>query len=158
MEAELATLAATGATTLVGLMVSEAWTQARGRVVRFFARGDDTALPDEQLAASREELIAARDAGDADAAADVEEEWRLRLRRTLRADPVAAEELRLLLEELAPQAVPPAVTVHNTISGGTQNGPVIQGQHFSSLTFHSPAVQSPEQSPEQGPGPGQGPL
>ncbi|MFF9784223.1 hypothetical protein YWIDRAFT_07693 [Streptomyces sp. SceaMP-e96] len=147
MEAELATLAATGATTLVGLMVSEAWNQTRGRLARFFARGDDTALPDEQLAASREELIAARDAADADTAADVEEEWRLRLRRTLRADPGAAEELRLLLDELAPQAAPLAITVHNNISGVIQNGPAIQGQHFSSLTFHSPAVQSPEQGP-----------
>ncbi|MGX1759303.1 hypothetical protein ACWIG5_20690 [Streptomyces lydicus] len=147
MEAELATLAATGATTLVGLMVSEAWTQVRGRVARFFARGDDTALPDEQLAASREELIAARDAADPDTAGDVEEEWRLRLRRTLRADPAAAEELRLLLDELAPRAAAPVITVHNNISGGIQNGPVVQGQHFSSLTFHSQAVQSPEQGP-----------
>lgn len=26
--------------------------------------------------------------------------------------------------------------VHNTISGGTQNGPVVQGRDFSHLTFH----------------------
>ncbi|MFI5901822.1 hypothetical protein [Streptomyces cyaneofuscatus] len=27
--------------------------------------------------------------------------------------------------------------VHNTISGGTQNGPVLQGRDFSSLTFNT---------------------
>ncbi|WP_405937614.1 hypothetical protein OG338_13780 [Streptomyces sp. NBC_00726] len=31
-----------------------------------------------------------------------------------------------------------ASEVHNTISGGTQNGPVIQGRDFSSLTFNMP--------------------
>jgi hypothetical protein len=40
VEAELASLAASGATTLVGLMVSETWTQARDRVARSFARGE----------------------------------------------------------------------------------------------------------------------
>lgn len=49
------------------------------------------------------------------------------MRCTLQADPEAATELRALLDELAPSLpAQQAVEVHNTISGGTQHGPVIQ--------------------------------
>ncbi|MGW3974317.1 hypothetical protein ACWEFD_34120 [Streptomyces ardesiacus] len=139
MEAELAALAASGATTLVGLMVSETWSQARDRVARFFARGADGEVVDEELRLSEQELVAARASDDELAVADIEAGWRLRLRRALQADPGAAEELRLLLAELAPAAAgsDAAVTVHNSVNGGVQNGPVIQGQQFSSLTFYS---------------------
>ncbi|MFJ4629421.1 hypothetical protein [Streptomyces sp. NPDC088847] len=80
--------------------------------------------------------MAAHTERDELAEADIEATWRSRLRRVLLADPEAAEELRLLLAELDPgaQSEPPA-SVHNTISGGVQNGPVFQGQHFSRLTF-----------------------
>ncbi|MFJ6214730.1 hypothetical protein ACIQGZ_15560 [Streptomyces sp. NPDC092296] len=141
MEAELAALAASGATTLVGLMVSESWTQARDRVARFFARGSGDPAPQEQLEVSRAELAAARETGDDTGAADVEAEWRTRLRRLLRADPAAAAELRALLAELGPQQTEPAGSVHNTINGGVQHGPVIQGRDFSGLTFHTSGPQ-----------------
>ncbi|MEV1078114.1 hypothetical protein AB0I98_07655 [Streptomyces sp. NPDC050211] len=137
MEAELAALAASGATTVVTLMVSDAWEQMRERVARLFAGGDEGTSADEELRASRDELLVARAAGDEDAVADVEEEWRLRLRRVLRADPSAARELRELLDECDPQrSHAPSVSVHNTISG-TVNGPAFQGQQFSGLTFSS---------------------
>ncbi|MGW9122567.1 hypothetical protein ACWGRV_39280 [Streptomyces sp. NPDC055663] len=91
---------------------------------------------DEELEASRAELIAARDGDDPDAVADIEDEWRLRMRRALRADPAAAQELRLLLDEIAPRtAGVSTVTVNNNVSGGTGNV-VNQGQNFSGLTFH----------------------
>ncbi|MQS35818.1 hypothetical protein [Streptomyces katsurahamanus] len=149
MQAELATLAASGATALVGAMVSDAWLQARDRVARFLARGEDPQVAGEELETLRTELVAAHDAEDTEAAADIEDEWRLRLRRALRADPAAAEELRVLLAELAPQTAEPQAAVVNTISGGTYHGPVIQGDRFSQLTFHSstatgPAGQSPD--------------
>ncbi|MEU2071269.1 hypothetical protein [Streptomyces anulatus] len=149
MEAELTALAASGATAFVGLMVTEAWTQARGRMARFLARGEDVDVIDAELEESREELTAARAAADDEAVADVEEEWRIRLRRALRANPEAADELRTLLEELSPlESAGPAVSVTNSISGGTQNGPVFQGQTFSSLTFNSGrSVDAPEQRP-----------
>lgn len=138
MEAELAALAASGATALVGHMVSDAWAQTRDRVARFLARGEETAGVDEELDASREELIAARDGEDPDVAADIEDEWRLRMRRALRADPAAAQELRLLLDELAPRSAGVStVTINNSISGDTQNSQVIQGQSIAGgLTFH----------------------
>ncbi|KNB54442.1 hypothetical protein [Streptomyces caatingaensis] len=130
MEAELAELAASGATTLVGLMVTDAWSQARARVARFFARGgDDEAAVDDELGRDAGELAAGPGG-----AAVIEERWRERLRRALRDDPAAAEDLRRLLAELAPDggSVP---RVHNSVSGGTQYGPVVQGENFSGLRF-----------------------
>jgi hypothetical protein len=148
MEADLAGLAASGATTLVGLMVSDAWTQTRERLARFVARGADGSAAAGELAESQAELLSARESGDAGAADDVEAEWRTRLRRLLRSDPAAADELRSLLAELGPLATGgPVVVVHNTISGGVQHGPVVQGQNFSGLTFHAsapPTVSDPD--------------
>ncbi|MFG3531243.1 hypothetical protein ACGF8B_31575 [Streptomyces sp. NPDC047917] len=138
MEAELAALAASGATVLVGHMVSDAWAQTRERMARFLARGGDTDGVDEELDASREELVAARDGEDPDVAADIEDEWRLRMRRALRADPAAAQELRVLLAEIAPRPEGGStVTINNNFSGDSQNSQVIQGQSVSGgLTFH----------------------
>ncbi|WP_171162524.1 hypothetical protein [Streptomyces sp. I05A-00742] len=150
MEAELAALAASGATTLVGLMVSETWSQARERVVRFFARRGAGGAVDEELRLSGEELVVARESEDELAMADIEAEWRMKLRRALQADPGAAEELRLMLAELAPGAgSDTSVTVHNSVSGGVQNGPVLQGQQFSNLTFHNSGPVPPAQSAGQ---------
>jgi hypothetical protein len=145
VEAELAALAASGATTLVGLMVSETWTQARDRVARFFARGGDESSAGEELQLSQQELMAARAARDELAGADVEAVWRTRLRRVLVADPEAAEELRLLLAELDPSAGnAPSVSVHNTISGGSYHAPVFQGQKFSGFTLGGSGTVPPE--------------
>ncbi|WP_438293764.1 NB-ARC domain-containing protein [Streptomyces sp. HUAS TT7] len=83
MEFELAALVGTAVTTLMGLMVSESWTQARARVARFFARrgpGENGSGEDE-LPGSREELTSL-------------------VRRTLEQDPDAVQELRVLLAEL----------------------------------------------------------
>jgi hypothetical protein len=44
-------------------------------------------------------------------------------------------ELRRLVDEFAPAA--PSGTVPNSITGGTQHGPVIQGHTFTNLTFHT---------------------
>ena len=141
MEAELAALAASGATTLVGLMVSETWTQARDRVARFFAGAGDEETVERELGASRAELIAAREAGDEGAAVDIEDAWRTRLRLALLSEPGAAEELRALLAQLAPEGNGArAGTVSNSVSGGTQYAPVFQAQQITGLTFH---VQSP---------------
>lgn len=137
MDAELTALAAAGATALVQSMVGDGWTHARERVVGFFTRrraengdgadGAAVAVAGE-LDEAREELVAARDADDADTAADVQAEWRNRMRRALRGDPEAAAELRLLLDELAPDGGEEGRggSVRNSISGGVQHGNVIQ--------------------------------
>ncbi|MFD7955001.1 hypothetical protein ACFV4X_16070 [Streptomyces ardesiacus] len=146
MEAELTALAVSGATTLVGLMVSESWTQARDRVARFFARGGEQGSAEEELVRSQQALMAARAAQDDLAGADIEAEWRMRLRRVLQDDPQAADELRTLLSEVSPGVQDDrGASVHNSVSGGVQNGPVVQGQHFSGLTFGAPGRVPPEQ-------------
>jgi len=137
VEAELVALASSGATSLVGLMVSDAWAQARGRFVRLFARGGADGRTDEQLQEAREELLTARESGYAEATGDVEAEWRTRLRRLLHSDPAAADELRALLDELAPQAAGGTVVVVNNSISGVAHGTVVQGQNFSAgLTFY----------------------
>ncbi|MCP9958566.1 hypothetical protein [Streptomyces sudanensis] len=49
-------------------------------------------------------------------------------------------EFRVLLDEWWQQAQVSSSSgdVHNSISGGTQNGPVLQGRDFASLTFNMP--------------------
>ncbi|MEU2713273.1 NB-ARC domain-containing protein [Streptomyces sp. NPDC007205] len=102
MEAELGTLAAQGATALVGLVVADAWVQmkhVRRRVACWLSRRG----ADDELDAAREELESARQSGDEeDAAGRVAADWERRLLRILQEDPEAAEELRRLLAEVLP--------------------------------------------------------
>ncbi|MDQ0777986.1 hypothetical protein QF026_006452 [Streptomyces aurantiacus] len=136
MDAELAALAAAGATALVQQMVTDGWGNVRDRVVVFFSRGRDEEAVQGELEASRADLVAARDADDEEAADDVRASWRVRLRRTLRDDPAAAAELRALLDELTPPATDSAtVTVYNTISGGTHHGVIQVGTVHGSTTI-----------------------
>ncbi|MEU9096524.1 NB-ARC domain-containing protein [Streptomyces sp. NPDC048361] len=139
MEAELAALAGSAATTLMGLMVSESWTQARTRVARFFSRrgegGGDGGL---QQAAEPGQLA---DAGTAGGEADPEEGLRLRLRRVLEEDPGAAQELRVLLAELA--------GVAGAVPGAGGAGRELPWQH-SGIASHG------EPQPAGGPQPSSG--
>lgn len=134
MEAELVALATAGATTLVQQLVGEGWESARTRVAEFFARrfGADEESVGAELEAVREELLSADDTEDGQAAeearADVLAEWRARMRRGLRADPAAADELREILAELAANdtAGQARSEVSNTISGVVRHSTVIQ--------------------------------
>ncbi|MGV9422745.1 hypothetical protein ACWDO7_00475 [Streptomyces sp. NPDC003656] len=112
-------------------------------MVSFLSRhGGDEAVIEGELETSRGELTVAMDAGDQEVAADVEAEWRTRLRRTLAADPAAATELRAILDELTTgRAGQQAAKVHNVISGGVQHGPVIQAGHVGSVRFGTPGAQ-----------------
>lgn len=139
MEAELAALVATGATTAVGLMVTETWEQAKQRLVRIFSRGGDPAALGSELERSRSALVAAVGAPDQDAlTSDVTANVRLLLRRLLEERPDAAPELQSLVAEFGPAADTFAIgTVHNSVTGGTVHGQVIQGHTFSGLTFNT---------------------
>ncbi|KUH35440.1 MULTISPECIES: hypothetical protein [Streptomyces] len=130
MEAELVALAAAGASALVQQMVGEAWEQTRGRVAAFLARrsGRDVTAIDGELEEARADLVDAEASGDPDARAEALAEWRGRMRRALRNDPRAAQELRALLAELGDRepATRQVVETHNHISGGTYYSTVIQ--------------------------------
>ncbi|WP_328332885.1 ATP-binding protein [Streptomyces sp. NBC_00455] len=156
MEAELAALASSGATALVGLMVSESWDRAKLRLARFFAqhgRPGPEGATDEDLQSARDELRSARQADDTGAAADIEAEWRQRLRRALREDPAAARELRSLLTELAHEAgVEWDASPHAEISGGVQNGPVFQNtQIHGGIVFQAQPPAPLDAKPDQVP-------
>ncbi|MFJ1746883.1 hypothetical protein ACIOJD_11670 [Streptomyces sp. NPDC088116] len=140
MEAELVALATASATAIVQQMATDGWIRARDRVVSFFAnRGAASPSPEDiasDLDRSQAELTTAQQEDDEEAAADVRAEWRNRVRRSLRDDPEAASELRVLLDELNPGIPAQQVgEVHNTISGGTQHGPVVQTGTIGSLRF-----------------------
>ncbi|MEU8971390.1 NB-ARC domain-containing protein [Streptomyces monashensis] len=148
MEAELAALAASGATTLVGLMVSESWTQAKERLVGFFARRRSQGDAEGELRAAGAALAAARAAGDAAAEEEIEAGWRQRLLEILRTDPVAAAELRSLLSDLASTAS------YTVISGGVHHGPAFQGAHIHggiTFTVPQPPPFDPAARPDQVP-------
>ncbi|WP_228977945.1 hypothetical protein [Streptomyces sp. DH12] len=130
MEAELTALAAAGASALVQQMVGEAWEQTRVRVAAFLARGSgrDAVAIDGELEEARADLVDAEASGSPDARAEALTEWRGRMRRALRNDPRAAQELRALLAELGDggPAARQVVETHNHISGGTYHSTVIQ--------------------------------
>ncbi|MEU9343988.1 hypothetical protein AB0D74_22545 [Streptomyces sp. NPDC048278] len=148
MEAELVSLVGTGATTLVALMVTDAWEQAKQRVVRLLARGSDGNAIAVDLEESRTALIAAtgtRDEGDH--ASDLTASLRLRLRRLVEQNPDAVPELRALVEEFASRSlIDPSGTVRNSITGGTQHGPVVQGHTFTHLTINAPGDTPPDRT------------
>ena len=126
MEAELTALAASGATTVVGLMATDGWNAVRSRVTALLRRGrgtqDDADRVESELERERDEVTAARDGVDLTAVSDLEAVWRTRLRRLLHEDPAAAAALRDLIAEHGPAQG----TVRNSITGGEFHQAVIQ--------------------------------
>ncbi|MBD3140731.1 hypothetical protein [Microbispora bryophytorum] len=138
MEAELMALASSGAATLVGLMVSDAWTEVKDGIARMLARGRATEQVAHDLDVSRAELLQVGGSRDGQLLAAVEGEWRARLQELLQAEPALAEDLRRLLTAGDMPKAWPLREVHNVITGGVQHGPVIQAGRVSGLAFHLP--------------------
>ncbi len=137
MEAELAGLAVSGATALVNAMAGDGWNAVKARVAALLRRGRSAGGDDLEgrLDEERRELTAAREEHDEDAVADLEGEWRRRLRRLLLEDPQAASVLRELIAETG--AEERAARVHNSITGGEFHGTVVQAGDISGgITFH----------------------
>lgn len=104
MDPEIAALAGTAGTTVVTLMVTNAWESARDGMVALWRRfqPDRAESIGEELEAGREDLLLARRAGDAASEAELTAEWQGRVRRFLLARPEAADALRRILEEVNP--------------------------------------------------------
>ncbi|WP_406448006.1 hypothetical protein OG782_04040 [Streptomyces sp. NBC_00876] len=138
MESEFAALAASGATTLVSLMVTDSWVQARAVVGRLFSRTGPGGPTAADLDADRARLTAG-DADDAQATREVKDRWRADLYRLLRTDSVTADDLHEVLsalQQLVSTAQARPEPVHNAVNGGVQHGPVIQSGRITGLTFH----------------------
>ncbi|MFF6998280.1 hypothetical protein ACFY93_25415 [Streptomyces sp. NPDC008313] len=106
MDPEIAALAGTAGTTVVTLMATNAWESTRDGMVALWRRFQPSRAESigEELEAGREELLLAREAGDAESEAELTAEWQGRVRRFLLARPEAAEALRGVLDELYPSA------------------------------------------------------
>ncbi|MFB6894526.1 hypothetical protein ACFCX4_35110 [Kitasatospora sp. NPDC056327] len=127
MEAEIAQLVTGGATTVVGLMATDAWTQLRSRLAGLLGRGRDSAEVSAELEEIRVEVLGA--GGDTGLVDDQTAEVRNRLRRVLREDPGAAAEFRSILLEFT-RGTANITVYNNTISGGSHRGSVIQVGRF----------------------------
>ncbi|MDT0429646.1 MULTISPECIES: hypothetical protein [Streptomyces] len=147
MDTELAALATSGATTLVSLMVTDSWAQARKVVGRLFSRTAPNGITATDLDTSRARLLAADVDSCAQTAREITDQWHIHLHHLLRSGSVTGDELRKVLGSLqqltGPSDSGPA-TVYNDISGGVQHGPVIQSGRISGLTFHVPVQERDE--------------
>ncbi|MFF3487306.1 hypothetical protein ACFYXC_29095 [Streptomyces sp. NPDC002701] len=139
MDSELAILAASGASTLVSLMVTDSWTHARELVGRYLTRtGADPGTFDD-LQDARTRLLAADATERERTAREIGRRYGGRLRRLAEADDNSDEALRALLTsllQLSASAADSRRTVDNRISGGVQHGPVVQSGSVAGLTFH----------------------
>jgi hypothetical protein len=86
----------------------------KAKVAELFSHRGGEAVAGE-LEAARTELVAARERGDAQGEANVQAEWRARLRRLLQDTPEAAPPLAELVARYAPQVPQAAATteIHN---------------------------------------------
>ncbi len=87
-------------------MATDAWQRTRDGVTSIWKRVHPERV--DALAAeldlTREQVLAARDVGDTPTEDELRAEWQGRVRRLLLADPSVVEDLRELLDELAPEA------------------------------------------------------
>lgn len=100
MDAEIVTLINSGATTLLGLMVTDAWGRTKRAAAELFGggAGADTGVAAD-LEETRAQLRKARESNDSAAEADLAAEWRSRLRRAVESDDSTAEALRRFVLE-----------------------------------------------------------
>ncbi|MGZ3101988.1 hypothetical protein [Streptomyces sp. H72] len=139
MDSELAVLAASGASTLVSLMVTDSWTHARELVGRYLTRTDADPDTFDDLQDARTLLLAADGTERERIARDISRRYGARLHRLAEADDGSDEALRALLTsllQLSASATGTWRTVDNRISGGVQHGPIVQSGSVGGLTFH----------------------
>ena len=133
MDPEIAGLAGTAATTLVTLLTTEGWQRVRERFASLWrhAQPERAEIIAGELEASRDDLLAAQCEDDSQAEAELAAEWQGRFRRLLAAHPEAADQLRVLLAELAPETPAPSVTQHATASGNARVYQAGRDQNFN---------------------------
>lgn len=102
MDPELTTLTSIVATTVVKLLTTSAWEQAKTAVGGLWRRvhPERAETVEAELAVSRTEVIAAQQAGNTQVEQALVDEWRGRLWRLVAVDPLLADDLRRVLAEL----------------------------------------------------------
>ncbi|MFE5741094.1 hypothetical protein [Streptomyces celluloflavus] len=102
MDPYLLTLAGTAGSSVVSLLVTDGWQQAKDGVVGIWRRFRPEAADDvaQALEVSRRSLLTAAASGESDAALNLEAHWRRRVAELLGEYPDAAAELDGLLARL----------------------------------------------------------
>jgi hypothetical protein len=125
MDAELATLASSAATTIVTLLTTDAWGQVKQKMTVLWRRFKPDQADDLEAEFARDRLEIQR--ADATVARAITLDWESRLLRLLAADAAVAGELSRVVAELsqlpAAQQVRGAVSQH---AEATRNSTVIQ--------------------------------
>ncbi|MTE21250.1 hypothetical protein F0L17_19445 [Streptomyces sp. TRM43335] len=103
MSGEWMQVATASANTLVALMLTDAWEQARDRMVGVWRRfrPEQADSVSGQLDASADDLAQARQADDGEAEDEIRGEWSGRIRRLVRDEPEAADVLREFVRQYA---------------------------------------------------------
>ncbi|KUO06072.1 hypothetical protein [Streptomyces caeruleatus] len=102
MDLELAALVSSAATAIVSALATDGWEKAKDVAGEFWRRvhPERAEMVEAELVDTRAELLAAREAHNAEAEQHLVGEWHGRLRRLLAADPELAKELQRMLAEL----------------------------------------------------------
>ncbi|MFF2537196.1 hypothetical protein [Streptomyces cyaneofuscatus] len=133
MDAELVALATSGATTLVGLLVTDGWNQARERFAALLSqtRGSQEAA-EAELDHLREELMRADQSSDDARVADTTTELKMWLRRALENNAeLSTELLKLVNEYRAYESTAAVVMRDNNFHGST----AVQGNGVQTNRF-----------------------
>jgi hypothetical protein len=125
MDADLAALWSSAATTLVTLMTTDSWLQVKAGFAGLWrrARPGQADAVEADLESTRAAAVAVLRDGDEEAKGELAAEWRSRLRRLAGADKSLQAEVRRLVEEFRPlMADGPArpVTMIARASGGSR--------------------------------------
>lgn len=140
VDVELAVLAGAAGSQLVALLTTDAWEAAKAAVVSVWRRVHPgrVEMVEAELVEARAEVMAARARGDEQSEQALALEWQGRLRRVFAADPVAAGELRRMLDEVAGQLPEPdrvragMIEMHAAVSGHGRSYQLGQGtQHIT---------------------------
>ncbi|MGK5543232.1 hypothetical protein ACSNOH_00525 [Streptomyces sp. URMC 127] len=124
MDAELTALASAAATAVVGELATTGWQRAQVALGTLWrcVHPERAGTVEAELEETRSDVLAARQAGDADAEQGLVGEWQSRLRRLLAADPSLAAELRRILAEWEPGPAGNGmvITMNAHASGGSR--------------------------------------
>ncbi|AZM64377.1 MULTISPECIES: hypothetical protein [unclassified Streptomyces] len=134
MDAEVALLAQSAGTTLVALMATDAWHQARDGITRLWRRTQPERAETvaAELEAGREDVLAAASADDQETLDGLRLQWQGMVRRLLVARPAAVQELRALLDQLDPDgSAARQITQHATASGQARVYQAGRDQHIA---------------------------
>ncbi len=113
-------------------MVTDSWVRARALMGRVLARSGAETTVIADLDDARTRLLLTGAPVYEHATSGMADEWQSRLGRLVETGTLTGEDLRALetsLRQLAAAGADGPATVHNTVSGGTQHGPIVQALH-----------------------------